>query len=94
VCRYGGEEFLIVIGADDNLFEFMDTARKNVEELHIPHAKTAVSPYVTISGGMCIVVPSPKFTIEQAIKAADDALYTSKEGGRNRITQIVLDEKE
>jgi diguanylate cyclase (GGDEF)-like protein len=92
VCRYGGEEFLVVIGADDNLFEYMDTARKNVEALRIPHAKTTVSPYVTISGGMCIVVPSLKFTVEQAIKAADDALYSSKESGRNRITQIILDE--
>jgi diguanylate cyclase (GGDEF)-like protein len=87
VCRYGGEEFLAVIEAGDSPDELVEAARKNIEELKISHAKKTVSPYVTVSGGMCVLIPAQHLTPEHAIKAADEALYRSKEAGRNRITR-------
>lgn len=87
VYRYGGEEFLIVYDASsDDAFDLIEAARKNVEQLKIPHGDTSISPYVTISAGVCVVAPSVHVTTDEALKIADDALYESKNNGRNRTT--------
>lgn len=89
VYRYGGEEFLIVYDASGgDAFELIETARKNVENLKIKHADTSVSPYVTISAGVCVITPSEEVTTDEALKVADDALYKSKDTGRNRTTLV------
>lgn len=87
VVRFGGEEFLAVFSADrEDAFELGEKARINVESMKIPHGNTAVSPYVTISVGVCVTTPGPGISTDRAIKIADDALYASKQGGRNRTT--------
>lgn len=87
VYRYGGEEFLIVYDASGgDALDLIENARKDVELLKIEHADTSVSPYVTISAGACVLSPSDRVTTDQALKIADDALYESKEQGRNRTT--------
>ncbi|MDR3120479.1 MAG: GGDEF domain-containing protein [Clostridiales bacterium] len=88
VSRYGGEEFLIVFEAGGaNAFELVENARKAVEAMGIAHARKDVSDYVTISAGLCLVSPSPELTTNAALKIADDALYESKQTGRNKTTQ-------
>ena len=85
VYRFGGEEFLIVFDARENdAYELVERARKNVEALGIPHANTSISPYVTISAGVCVTPPSKSIFTDSAIKIADDALYESKRQGRNQ----------
>ncbi|MDL2237992.1 GGDEF domain-containing protein [Christensenellaceae bacterium OttesenSCG-928-K19] len=93
VYRYGGEEFLIVFESGrDEAFKLVERARINVEELKIPHAKTIVSPYVTISAGVCVITPSRDISEDDALKIADDALYESKHNGRNRTTLKVFED--
>ncbi len=85
VCRFGGEEFLIVFNANNNnAKELVEKARQNVEDLHIPHAVDRVSPYVTISIGVCVVNPAEQQSNVQALQAADEALYAAKNSGRNK----------
>jgi diguanylate cyclase (GGDEF)-like protein len=91
VCRYGGEEFLVVIEAGDNPEALFEAARKNIEALKIPHAKKVVSPFVTVSCGVCLITPTLQCTTEEAVKLADDALYQSKKDGRNRITVVAFE---
>ncbi|MDR0859130.1 MAG: GGDEF domain-containing protein [Oscillospiraceae bacterium] len=87
VIRYGGEEFMIVYEANSVIaFELAEKARKSIEGLRLPHGRTDVSEFVTISIGVCLVQPSPEITSGDALKIADDALYYSKHTGRNRTT--------
>lgn len=93
VSRYGGEEFLIVFDANENnAFDFVELARKNIEALRIPHANTTISPYVTISAGVCVVLPGKDVSMDHALKIADDSLYDSKKSGRNKTTIVEYDE--
>ena len=84
-ARYGGEEFTLVVGeSDPNLFRaHLEAFRRSVEDLNIPHQD---SPYgrVTVSIGYAMALPGT--TMQQAIERADEALYRSKDGGRNRIS--------
>lgn len=85
VCRFGGEEFLVVFNASrDNAFDLVDRARQNVEALRIPHAVDTVSPYVTISAGVCVVNPANHSSNDSVLQEADEALYQAKNNGRNQ----------
>ncbi|MBL8408983.1 MAG: GGDEF domain-containing protein [Candidatus Accumulibacter sp.] len=87
--RYGGEEFLIVLypcNARD--------AVQSAERFRHAIADTPVSIEgdgacdlkVTISLGTSSTSGDEKVRIEALLKRADDALYRSKAGGRNRVT--------
>lgn len=87
-ARYGGEEFIFLL-PNTSLEEatiIAETARTNVENLHIAHAGSNVATHVTLSLGVSCVVPSDESRALDVIKAADDALYRSKDNGRNRVT--------
>jgi diguanylate cyclase (GGDEF)-like protein len=87
VSRYGGEEFLVVFEAkDDDDCMLAERARENLLAMRIPHARTDVSPYVTISIGVCFVRPEADTPTHEVLKMADEALYESKRTGRNKTT--------
>ena len=86
VFRLGGEEFgVIIVDTDvENSRLMAERLLRSIQELQIPHEKSQVHPYLSISlGAVCII---PEFTLEEdrLIKAADDNLYKAKESGRNR----------
>jgi diguanylate cyclase (GGDEF)-like protein len=85
VARFGGEEFIVVMPAmpSDQAYERMETCRKEIENTIITYNNHNIS--MTISGGIasCITYRETK---DELIKMADDALYVSKENGRNQIT--------
>lgn len=43
---------------------------------------------VTVSLGICTLIPSDSSSPEQLMHSADMALYASKAHGRNRVTQF------
>lgn len=87
VCRFGGEEFLTLFNASPNdALEIVEQARISLEQLQIPHEGSSVSPYVTISAGLCVAIPSDTMSSENMLRLADTALYHSKNSGRNRTT--------
>ena len=87
VARYGGEEFAIILPNTHNK-EAQQLAEKVinvVRDLKIPHSKSNVFPYVTLSIGITSIVP--KFDEQPAtlINLADKALYQAKANGRNQF---------
>ena len=85
-CRYGGEEFAVVVsGADPSMmFAIGDRVRNAVSALGIPHASADVG-HVTLSVGVAYCVPSAGSSTALLIKAADEALYRAKSAGRNTV---------
>jgi diguanylate cyclase (GGDEF)-like protein len=86
-ARYGGEEFVLVLSdtEHDSAKKMANDFRLALEGLQIPHAKSAVSDYVTVSIGFTTLKGKDKISMEDLIKDADKALYQAKENGRNQI---------
>lgn len=86
-ARYGGEEFVMVLPDTDNdgAMHIAEAVRANVEALQMPHAKSSASNVVTVSMGVATLVPQDEAGSKQLTEAADKALYTAKESGRNRV---------
>ena len=87
VARFGGEEFVIILGGTDagGALIIAEQAVKNIKNLNIPHSQSQTSDNLTISGGITTTFATSNFTETALIKAADQALYQAKENGRNRI---------
>ncbi len=87
VSRMGGEEFAVFIqgGRNDEIIEFADKIRKNVEKLQIEHSRNATYPIVTVSIGLEIARPKG-MNIDMMYEYADKELYHAKEHGRNAIS--------
>jgi diguanylate cyclase (GGDEF)-like protein len=91
VCRYGGEEFVIVMSgiSIDKAYLRMEACRKEIQSMITTYNDHTIS--VTISAG--IATFNAHGTLEdELLKAADDALYTSKTNGRNQITLAIAKE--
>ena len=85
VCRYGGEEFLVILpgmGTDDS-FHRAEDIRERVSAMRLNFNAEAVQR-VTISIGVS-TYPQVGQTTEELLRAADGALYDAKESGRNRV---------
>jgi diguanylate cyclase (GGDEF)-like protein len=88
VCRYGGEEFSVIVYGDDNNVSFLAEAiRKDVYTMDIPHPAQNNSP-VTISAGYYSISPDSESSPKKLIECADMALYEAKRKGRNICVQF------
>ncbi len=84
VCRYGGEEFSIILTETEpgGAVFAMERIRQAVETRHI-HAYDE-DLKVTISAGIS-VFPSHSRDLQGLIDMADQALYQAKQTGRNKV---------
>jgi len=90
VARYGGEEFAVILPNADAKGAKM-IAEKIIENIllrNIPHEKNEVADCVTVSIGITTGSVEHGQTFEDYIKRADEALYMSKNNGRNQYTYI------
>ncbi len=85
ICRYGGEEFLVILPASHfgGTAVAADKARKNIES-YVFEFDNKIIP-VTISAGVAQVLVGSE-TTKDTIGRADAALYHSKHNGRNRVS--------
>ncbi len=87
VSRWGGEEFACILSDTniDSTLIIAENIRKRILRMEIPHIKSSVSNFVTVSLGVASIVPSNEETCDKIIKKADEALYRAKNEGRNRV---------
>lgn len=85
-ARYGGEEFALVLrNTDVNAARFLaEKIRIAVEALKIEHSSSGIASYVTVSLGVCALVPESGQLHQALFDCADKALYEAKRNGRNR----------
>lgn len=91
--RFGGEEFLLVFpeqGGEGALSAAV-RLRQAIEDLNVVHEKNVPYGKVTLSIGLAPLQAKDQADVEECLKVADDALYHSKNTGRNRVTEA--DEK-
>jgi diguanylate cyclase (GGDEF)-like protein/putative nucleotidyltransferase with HDIG domain len=81
-CRYGGDEFAIILPESplDDAYNIAERIRKRVET-----EMDSKGMAITCSIGVASW-PTTGVTKEALITAADNALYLSKQTGRNRVT--------
>jgi diguanylate cyclase (GGDEF)-like protein len=87
VARYGGEEFAVVLyeASREYVAEVLTRIQRSIAELNIPHDASPVASRLTVSIGAAFILPSNNRTYEGLIQLADEALYSAKETGRNRV---------
>lgn len=92
-ARYGGEEFACILPETtfDDAMERADLILNRIQSLKIPHAASAVAPYVTVSVGVassrCVEGADPDWWLDEA----DRQLYRAKDAGRNKLMGIEFD---
>jgi len=84
VCRYGGEEFSIILTETDRVGAMFaaERIRQSIETRHIRAYDEDLR--VTISVGIS-VFPSHGRDTHELIDKADEALYQAKQAGRNKV---------
>jgi diguanylate cyclase (GGDEF)-like protein len=86
LSRFGGEEFTVLLpdtGRQDAWFA-AERLRTEVEKMEIPYQNQVLR--ITISLGVSTYDWVEKLTENTLLERADEALYKSKKGGRNKST--------
>lgn len=87
LCRYGGEEFCIVLpgSSEERAMEIAERLRAHVEKECGANIFPSETLQITSSFGIASL-KSGAGDLSELIELADFALYTSKQRGRNRVT--------
>ncbi|MBT6157344.1 MAG: diguanylate cyclase [Planctomycetaceae bacterium] len=85
IARYGGEEFVVLCPGTD-----LDQARRRAERLRTAIFETQIGdlPDHRITSSFGVTEIEPDDTAVTVLSRADNALYISKESGRNRTTAL------
>ncbi|HEV2649753.1 MAG TPA: PleD family two-component system response regulator [Rhizomicrobium sp.] len=89
-CRFGGEEFVVVMPDTDVslAFTIAERLRKSIEMSPIPISRPPGSLNITISIGIA-GSEGMGDTADALLHRADQALYSAKRAGRNRVVTAV-----
>ena len=87
VCRYGGEEFAVILPDTDlnGAHTLAEKIQQAVLNLNISHEHSSAANQVTISSGVACLLPTSGGTPHSLIQQADQNLYQAKESGRNQV---------
>ncbi len=85
VCRYGGEELAVLMphSPADQAKLRMDFIRQKISDLRLFHLDRPLG-VLTVSIGIG-VFPEDGRTVTELLRRADEALYSAKQNGRNRV---------
>lgn len=88
--RYGGEEFVLLLPGTDRDGGIRSAERHRLDIMQSPIKTHVGSASITISMGLVYVSPDDTPVrnvafLEKLLGFADEALYTAKNGGRNRL---------
>jgi two-component system chemotaxis family response regulator WspR len=92
VARFGGEEFIVLLPSiqPEGIAVVAKRLQQVLEKLMIPHAYSNAAKYVSVSMGLAWCEPDGSYRPEQLIAAADEALYSAKDAGRNGYSEVVV----
>jgi diguanylate cyclase (GGDEF)-like protein len=84
VCRYGGEEFVILLPDTDaqSALPIIDRLRRGLAELPIVLGD---GTRLAITASFGIATLSAELPVEASIAQADEAMYAAKRAGRNQV---------
>jgi len=84
-CRIGGEEFMLILpdNTPDDAMTRAEHLRQAVEAVTVRYGEKSL-PRITISVGVAHY-PAHGTMPQDLMRAADDALYTAKDKGRNQV---------
>ena len=85
VARFGGEEFVVLLPATDEVgaYEVAERIRLKISSLEIAHAASSIENVITVCVGLTSM-PADKLNETELFKQADEALYVAKASGKNR----------
>jgi diguanylate cyclase (GGDEF)-like protein len=85
VCRYGGEEFTVILpkATRKDAMLIAERIRANIEQFKFASTSDSPPQKITVSLGIS-TFPDDGTTKSELIKAADEALYDAKRQGKNR----------
>ena len=89
VSRYGGDEIAIIL-PETSLSSAMTLGEVCRSAISRAIKAAGVAIPVTISVGVAAYDPARPVNKDQLLRSADDALYRSKQAGRNRVTASIL----
>ena len=86
--RIGGEEFAIVLASTDaaGALHVAEKVLESILRLNLPHSGSPIGQ-ITVSIGTATIPVGSRASTDTLLQTADAALYKSKQGGRNRVTQ-------
>lgn len=89
-CRYGGEEFVIILPEADleDTCQRAEMLRSAIENLNTQHNNQTLEG-VTVSIGAA-AFPQNGDSWQSVLKKADQALYQAKHAGRNRVMKATI----
>ena len=81
--RYGGEEFIVMLPetTSEEATEIAEEVRKNFER------ETEKKLGLTVTASFGVATFKPSDTKSSILKRVDDALYSAKSGGKNRVVR-------
>ena len=86
--RFGGDEYIVLLS--DATEEFCNSIAFNIQEelnhLDLKHEFSSIVPRITLSIGIASIIPDRDSHPTKLLEYADNALYQSKQNGRNRIS--------
>ncbi|MBL8377413.1 MAG: diguanylate cyclase [Burkholderiales bacterium] len=90
VCRFGGEEFVVVLAdaSGDAASAWSERFMQNVRAMEVRLGNRAL-PSITVSMGLA-VFPQHADGADALLRAADEALYEAKRDGRDRLRVVRL----
>ncbi len=91
ICaRWGGEEFIIALpNSDIEQAKILgERIRKNVEAVELQNIDGSPLPTITVSLGASVSL-GDDINLERVIERADQALYSAKTSGRNRLSTSI-----
>ncbi len=84
-CRYGGEEFAVILPEASADLTYQSGLRMLEQIRQCQDFVAILGRPVTVSIGTACAMPDQQITAAAMIQHADQALYSAKESGRNRV---------
>ncbi|MBA35715.1 MAG: diguanylate cyclase response regulator [Oleispira sp.] len=96
VARFGGEEFIVLLPSiqPEGLLVVAERLKQALDSLSIPHEYSNAGNIVTVSMGLAWCEPDSSYLPDQLIAAADEALYSAKDAGRDCRSEVVIVENQ